>query len=692
MEILPLVIGLSLGAIVTYVWRSREIAALKPSAARAEAAEARSLDLRQERDEVRDRAAALEKRVATAEAAADRTLETEREVSDLRQENTRLETRVAAAEAARKSESDSHAGRVADLKSRLAAGSAEARDLRQQLHEAGQRAGKAESALASERKSHEARLEEIRTLGKEIERKFGALSTRALERSGENFLQLVTERFEQHKAAAERDLGARQKEIGNLVRPLGDTLRDFRKTVDDIEKERVESHGKLAEQVRSLAEGQSALNAETRQLVQALRKPQTRGQWGEVQLQRVLEMAGMVRNHDFEEQPAVRGGLRPDVILRLPGGRAIVVDAKTPLEGYLDAVKATTEAERRSADQAHARHVRSHVAGLASKKYWDRIPESVDFVVMFLPGEAIFARAIETDPELLDHAVNQRILISTPTTFIALAKAIAYGWRQERVAEESRKIADLGRDLFKRLTIFASHLQKTGRSLQQTVKHYNRSVGSFESRLLPAANRFDELHVVPPGSRIEATGPVSTAVRRLASPEAPAALPEGDRPPTPALPAGTAASDADEIPGPSAPTTAAPRESSPPAPPVRSASGDQILDDMLDLLRRIEPDVELNPKRNYIGLLVGGRPRNFVRFKRRRAGVLALYPLPDAESRREEFETRGLEMQIDSLGHARVLLTGESVRDHADFLLDLARQAREAHHGPGRRPGTSAGG
>ncbi len=691
MEILPLVIGLSLGAIVTYVWRSREIAALKPSAARAEAAEARSLDLRQERDEVRDRAAALEKRVATAEAAADRTLETEREVSDLRQENTRLEARVAAAEAARKSESDSHAGRVAGLKSRLAAGTAEARDLRQQIHEAGQRAGKAESALASERKSHEARLEEIRTLGKEIERKFGALSARALERSGENFLQLVTERFEQHKAAAERDLGARQKEIRNLVRPLGDTLRDFRKTVDDIEKQRVESHGKLAERLRSLAHGESELRAETRNLVQALRKPQTRGRWGEMQLRRALEMAGLQRNVTFDEQPTV-GGVRPDVVLRLPGDRAIVVDAKTPLEGYLDAIEATTEAERQSADQAHARHVREHVRGLASKKYWDLIPESVDFVVLFLPGEAMFARAIETDPGLLEDAVEKRVLISTPTTLIALAKAIAYGWQQQKMARESRKIADLGQDLFKRLRTFAGHLQKTGKSLEQTVKHYNRSVGSWESRLLPAANRFDELHVVPSGSRIEPTGPVSTAVRGLASPEAPAALPEGDRPPTLTLPAANDASDADETSGASAPPTAAPRESSPPAPPTWTASEEQILDNMLDLLRRIEPDVELNPKRNYIGLLVGGRPRNFVRFKRRPTGVLAMYSLSDARSLREVFDARGMPLTIDSRGKTLVMLTRESVAGHADFLLDLARRARDAHRGPGRRPGTSAGG
>ena len=648
----------------------------------------RTRDLRGQNQKLEEQAATLRKREAEAQGAAARSGELERKVKALRERATVLETQAAGDAAALESERKAHTVRVDDMTTRQKALIEETSTLRAELSEVRDRAHKAESALESERKSHKARLEEIRGLGKEVRTKFGALSSEALERSGKAFLRLVSERFQMHKEAAERDLDARQKEIQNLVRPLGESLREFRRSVDKIEKGRAESQGKLEEQVRSLATGQSKLSAETRHLVQALRKPQTRGRWGEVQLRRVLEMAGMVRNQDFEEQPAVQGALRPDLILRLPGGRAIVVDAKTPLEGYLNAVEATTEVERQQADKAHARHVRNHVQSLAGKKYWDRIPESVDFVVMFLPGEAIFARAIETDPELLDHAVNNRILISTPTTFIALAKAIAYGWRQEKVAEESRKIAQLGRMLFERLTTFAGHLQKTGKSLRQAVEHYNRSVGSFESRLLPAANRFDELHVVPAGSRIEASGPVATAVRGLASSEPAAALPDAEEAPTPALPAVTASealsSGSNEpaesqAPAPSAPVPA-PRTAG------RAISRQEVLDSMLRLLRKIEPDLELNPKKSYVGLLVEGRPRNFFRFSRRRDGVVAVFSLPDGESLREAFETEGLQMRTNRQGQILVPLTGETVADHADFLLDLARRARDAHRGPGRRP------
>ncbi len=430
-----------------------------------------------------------------------------------------LESQAAAAEATLKAEREAHGAYKDDVTSRLDAHAAGKEELRADLGKALQRAHQAEAALLSEQSAHEARLEELRTLGKEVETKFGELSARALERSGENFLQLVTERFEQHKEAAERDLGARQKEIRTVVEPLDETLREFRNRVDALEKDRAESQGRLDEQVRGLRDGQKTLSTETGRLVQALRRPEIRGQWGELQLRNALEMAGLVRNHDFEEQPTLKDGKRPDVILRLPGGRAIVVDAKTPLEGYLDAVEAKTRGSRRDANEAHARHVRAHVERLARKEYWEQVPDSVDFVVMFLPNEALFARAIEQDPELFDYAASQRVVISTPTTFIALAKAIAYGWKQEQIADESRKIADLGRKLFKRLSTFAGHLQKTGKALRQTVEHYNRSVGSFESRLLPKAREFEGRQFVPTEKKIPALERVSAPIRPLITPE-----------------------------------------------------------------------------------------------------------------------------------------------------------------------------
>ena len=678
MDIVTVVIGVIVGAGLTYTLLRR-----------------RKHELEQRKQALVEENETLRKHAAEAEGAAARSRQLQQKVDALRERNTALETRVAAAEAARESERESLAGRIRDLESRIESFRTDGTKLRAERSDARQRAGKAESALASERKSHEARLEEIRRFGEEIERKFGALSARALERSGQNFLQLVTERFEQHKEAAERDLGARQKEIRGLVRPLGDKLHDFRKTVDEIEKDRAEARGKLEEQVRSLAKGQSDLSTATDQLVQALRKPQAVGQWGELQLRNALEMAGMVPNQDFVEQQKVEGGLKPDVIVRLPGSRAIVVDAKTPLEGYLKALRAETKDEREQADQAHAARVRDHVDDLAGKEYWNRVPESVDFVVMFVPGEAIFAHAIEAAPTLLDYAVKRRVLISTPTTLIALAKAIAYGWKQEQIAKESREIARLGRELFQRLTTFAGHLQRTGTSLRKAVEQYNKSVGSFERWLLPAATRFDELDRAPSESSIEARKPVrvSDPVRRLAS--SGAASSEKDRPTTTALPA-TTEPDSARI---SSDTTAAPLEavnpspvkatSSPVPPPrtkARAGSRQEILDDMLRLLRQIEPDLALNPKKTYVGLLVGGRPRNFVRFKRRREGVLAVFSLPDGESLRETFDASGLDMRVDSVGHTVVPLTRETVVSRADFLLDLARRARDAHQGPGRGP------
>ena len=368
-----------------------------------------------------------------------------------------------------------------------------------------------EARLEAERAGHEARLADF-------EQKFAGLAASALDRNNEAFLELAGQQFARHNAAAGTDLEARKKEIETLVAPLNRSLADFDRKVGEIEKAREGAYRAIAEQVRSLAEGQTGLRAETGRLVQALRRPQTRGRWGEFQLRNVLEMAGMAEHVDFEEQAPVGAGegrLRPDAILRLPGGKSIVVDAKTPLDAYLSAVEAADDGERAALMADHARQVRDHVRALASKAYWSALGDSPDFVVMFIPGEAFFAAAIEADPDLFEKAARDRVLLATPTTLIALAKAIAYGWRQEKLAENARAVADRGRDLHERVRVFAGHMQDLGGALGRAVDRYNKGVGSLEARVLPAARGFETLGAAPDRATIPALEPVELAPRPL---------------------------------------------------------------------------------------------------------------------------------------------------------------------------------
>jgi DNA recombination protein RmuC len=328
----------------------------------------------------------------------------------------------------------------------------------------------------------------------------------------------MSERFEKHKAAADKDLEDRQKAIELLVKPVGESLSKFERTVGDLEKARLGAYSAITEQVKNLTEGQVGLRTETSRLVQALRQPKTRGRWGEYQLRNVLEMAGMTEHVDFIEEQTIEGDggrMRPDVIVRLPGSKCVVVDAKTPLDAYLAALDASDEATRERHLAEHARQVREHVRALGSKDYWKALPVSPDFVVMFVPGEAFFATAIESDPNLFEQAVRQRVLISTPTTFIALVKAIAYGWQQEKVAENAQAVADLARDLFERIKVFGGYMRDLGRSLQQAVDRYNKGVGSLEGRVLPAARRFEGLGVVPAGSEIPRLEPIEIGARDI---------------------------------------------------------------------------------------------------------------------------------------------------------------------------------
>jgi DNA recombination protein RmuC len=425
--------------------------------------------------------------------------------------------RVEAAETAAREAALATALAVAEARAeRLAPLEAETEALRAQL-------SAAQAEAEGVRRESAARLEELRRMGAEVERRFEGLAAQALGKQTEEFLKLAEERLQRAKQGAEADLAARQEKIAALAAPIAESLGKVEARVGEIEKARDGAyHGVLA-QVRALAEGQEKLRGETARLVNALRAPKTRGRWGEFQLRRVFEIAGMEEHVDFDLEHTVAGddgALRPDAIVRLPGGKALVIDAKTPLDAFLTALEAADEAAREAAIQRHAVQLRAHVQRLSGKAYWSALPVTPDFVVMFVPGEAFYAAAVEQSPDLFEAAVRSRVLIATPTTLIALVKAVAYGWREEKLAENARRIAENGRDLFERIRVFGEHFDKVGRSLRQAVERYNGAASSFESRLIPTARRLEALGAAPEGRKPPEIAPVDQEPRPLLAPEA----------------------------------------------------------------------------------------------------------------------------------------------------------------------------
>ncbi len=350
---------------------------------------------------------------------------------------------------------------------------------------------------------------------------FSELANKSLKSNSDNFLRLAKENLGAQQELAKRDLGERELAVENLVKPIRDALQQSQKQISELERARSEAYGNIKSQLESMQVGQQSLAQETQNLVNALRRPEVRGRWGEITLKRLVELAGMVEHCDFQEQVHTTAEdkiIRPDMIVRMPNERELVVDVKTPLDAYLEAAEAKDDAQRELGLKRHARNVREHIRALSRKSYWDQFPQSPEFVILFIPGDQFLSAALNEDPDLIESALSQKIILATPTSFVALLKAVAYSWRQLALADNAEEIRKLAGDLYGRLGTFVGHLNKVGKQLGSSVDNFNRAMGSLERKVLPGARKFVELGIHPK-KEIEKTESIEALPRSLVEPE-----------------------------------------------------------------------------------------------------------------------------------------------------------------------------